>query len=235
MDKKETTKKVTEKFWTLRELTQMVGQGFSNSLLVCGPGGMGKSYTVLETLAEQDINYQMLRGFASPAAFYNFLYEHSDELIVIDDCDNIFKDMTGLNILKAVLETAEIRRVAWISPSPLVDIDQFDFTGRIIFLTNLNLTRLSKHMEALLTRVHVYRLDLTPGEVLQRMKHIAIHYEYKGVKKPDRLKVVRYIRDQHDHIPGLNIRHYVKALDLMLYSRTQWRKLLMECVGNGSV
>ena len=146
MNQAEVAKKVREKFQTMRELTTMVGRKFSNSLLICGPGGMGKSYTTVNTLVDLGIDFQMLRGYASPAAFYNFLHEHSDRLLVVDDCDNIFKDQVGLNMLKAVLETTEVRRVSWQTTSTVVSVDSFDFTGQIIFLTNLNPHLLSRHM-----------------------------------------------------------------------------------------
>ena len=235
MNQAEVSNKVREKFRTIQELTLMVGRKFSNSLLLCGPGGMGKSFSTVKTLNQAGICFQLLRGYASPAAFYNFLHEHSDQLIVIDDCDNIFKDMIGLNMLKAVLETAEVRRVAWHTTSGVVSVGEFDFTGQIIFLTNLNPHGLSKHMQALMSRVHVYHLDMTPDETIQRIRIIAIRSEYKGVKKSDRLMVARFLKENRDHIHGLNVRHYTKALDLLMYTRSRWRKLLLECVGGGEI
>ena len=83
-----------------------------------------------------------------------------------------------------------------------------------------------------MSRVHIFGLDFTSGEILSHMKHIAIHSEYKAILKPDRLKVVRFLRDSQDEIPNLNLRHFIKCMDLMHYSRTKWRKLFLHCISS---
>lgn len=219
-----------EKYQTLEELTRMVAGGFSNSLLVYGSGGTGKTHTVTSVLNTDGIDFAILRGYASPSAFYNFLYTHREGLVVIDDCDNIFKDATGLNILKAVLETDDVRRVSWETPSRVVIASTFEFTGQIIFLTNYNFTRLSGHMQALLTRVHAFCMNLEVDEVLARMKFMAMTVPYKEVSRNDRLVVYRFLRDAHAEIPHFNLRHYIKALDMLVFNRTGWRKLLRNSI-----
>ena len=76
---------------------------------------------------------------------------------------------------------------------------------------------------------------MTPDEVIQRIRIIAIRSDYKGVEKSDRLKVARFLKENRDHIHGLNVRHYTKGLDMMMYSKGKWRKLLMECIGSGEI
>lgn len=221
---------VFDKFNTLRELILMVANGYSHSLLCFGRGATGKSYTAVEALHQANKRYVLLKGYSSPAAFYNFLYEHRRDLILIDDCDSVFKDITGLNILKAVLETSEERRVSWLTPSPVINVNTFEFEGRIIFLSNLETSQLSAHMEALMTRVHQYNLELSNDDVLAQIRRIALHSDYKKSTKADRLAVFRFLRDKQSSIPSLNLRHYTKALDLFLYSRRKWKDLFMRCL-----
>lgn len=223
-------KEVFEKFDTLRDLVTLVSKGYSNSALIFGRGGTGKTVTAKQTLASLDKEYVELRGYVSPVAFYNFLYEHREKLILIDDCDKVFKDNDGLNVLKAVLETHGERHVQWLSPSYMVAIPEFNFSGRVIFLSNLTFEQMSSHLQALISRVHMFNLTLSNDEALFRIRHLAIKTEYKRTTKEQRLRVYRFLKENKDHVPNLNLRHYIKALDLLLYSSAKWRKLFMQCI-----
>lgn len=228
--------RVRKKFELMADLSKMVGNNFSNSLLIYGRGGLGKSYTVAEVLKQNGIVYETLRGYASPTALFNYLYDHREgEVILIDDCDSVFKDTVGLNILKSVLETSDVRHVSWLSPSPAVRVQEFRFTSRIIFLSNMSLNKLCVNMEALLSRIQTFHLEMEPDEVISQMKQIALTCEYKDVKKADRLMIVRFFRDNMDEIASLgsklNFRHYVKALDAFRYDKRSWRKIVTGSLG----
>jgi len=220
--------RVTEIYKTLTELTDVVSTGGLNSLMVRGPGGLGKTHVVRERLKEKEVPYVLLQGYSAPGAMFNFLYEHRTELIVIDDCDSVFKDNVGLNILKAVLDTYPVRQVSWLTSSAQIAVNHFEFTGRVIFMTNLPLDKLSSHMSALLTRLMVFPLILTAEEVLWKIKMLALRVDFKDADKKDRYKVYAFLKDKAAEIPGLNLRHYVKCMDLLL-AGTNWRKLFMEC------
>jgi hypothetical protein len=224
------SRSVRECFATMAELSLVVANKHSNSLLIRGPGGTGKTFTVLETLKGKDKPFALLRGYSTPVQFYNFVYDNRNGLIVVDDCDEVFSDITGLNILKAVLDTSDVRDVSWLSSSGIPRVPSFQFRGRIIFLTNLSLERLSSHMEALLTRILVYSLDLSPKEILAQMKFIAKTSQYKTSTLQERRRVVSFLEQNISQIPGFNLRHYVKALDLLIYSKSRWRKLFMQCI-----
>lgn len=233
MDMKEALNSAQEKIKVVVKLAEMVANGFGNAVLISGRGGLGKSFQVRKVLQDSSVDFEILRGYYSPVALYNFLYEFRDKVILIDDCDSVFKDTTGLNILKAVLETAPVRRVKWNSPSQLVSVQEFEFTGRIIFLTNFNSSRLNNHMEALMTRVHYYELDMSTEEVIAYVRHLAMHVEHPQVLREDRLKVVRWMRDNAVKLNFVNVRTYLKALDVFAFDKKGWRKLLTTMLSNG--
>jgi len=217
-------------FDNLSDFTRVVSGKHSNSLLVRGPGGIGKTYTIQDTLDKDETPYVILKGYSAPAAFYNYLHRHRDSLIILDDCDNIFDEKVGLNVLKAVLDTYDTRQVSWNSTTAVVDKKHFTFNGQIIFISNLSLRRLSGHLEALLTRIHVYSMDLTREDMVEKMKYIAGSCTYKKSTEEDRQIVVKFLEEKRDLIPTLNLRHYVKALDLMAFSRDRWGELLLSCL-----
>lgn len=214
-------------FEDLRDLVEVVAEGHATSLMVRGTGGVGKTYEVTAALQKGHHSYEHLRGYTTPLGLYNKLYEHRQGLVVIDDCDSIFKDTVGLEILKSVLDTYEERPVCWNSTGARARTTRFVFEGRVIFITNLSLERLNQHMQALVTRVMVFCVDLSMDEVIRRIRQIS-RKQYKGSTAEQRSRVVSYLRAKRFEIPDLNLRHYIHALDLLLSGRRNWRRLFME-------
>ena len=91
-------------FSNLKNLTKMVAKGLQPSLVVTGMAGMGKTHVVKQTLEEaglkESTDFVHFKGRATAAGLYITLYENSDKIIVLDDCDSVFKDDDAINILK---------------------------------------------------------------------------------------------------------------------------------------
>lgn len=114
-------------FEQLNTYTLMVAQGLSNALLVTGMGGVGKSYNVnriLSAYGKKGRDYVVMKGKSSISAMYKFLYDNYDKIVVFDDCDSVLEDTDGLNILKGVLDSVEVREVSWNTSGPKM-VDTF--------------------------------------------------------------------------------------------------------------
>ena len=190
-------------FEQLNTYTLMVAQGLSNALLVTGQGGVGKSYNVTRVLSaygKKGKDFVVMKGKSSVSAMYKFLYDNYDKIVVFDDCDSVLQDDDGLNILKGVLDSGEIREVSWnTSGSKMVDtfgceshaeIEQrlrkwsamnrgkegiptyFRFIGACIFISNMSAEQLNRKaaMAPLLTRCTTVDINLTPEEVVRKME-----------------------------------------------------------------
>ena len=125
--------RIAERFQILDLLTESCMVGNSRSLIVSGPAGLGKSFTVERTLAQWDpngVNHTIVKGYVRATGLIKLLYQFREEgqVVVFDDADTIFFDDTSLNLLKAVCDTTERRRVSWLSEGKLMD----DETGEII-------------------------------------------------------------------------------------------------------
>ena len=60
---------IEERFDFLSKLIKMVANGEANSLIVLGEGGLGKTFTVNETVKECDLNPEEVfraKGFTTP-------------------------------------------------------------------------------------------------------------------------------------------------------------------------
>jgi hypothetical protein len=217
---------VADRFKILKDLVLVVAQGDSRALIVRGPGGTSKTYTVTKTLDDANIKYAHMCGYTTSLAMYNFIYENRKGIIVIDDCDAALGDPEGLNVLKAVLDTGK-RRVQWRSTGTRADTPQFDFDGKIIFITNMPLSRVNASMQALITRTHFLSLDLSKDEIVAMMKTIATTTGHPKLSKKECLAVVRFINDHKHLIRDLNLRLFVHGCNLRAASPKGWKKLFL--------
>ena len=123
---------VVERFSCINDLTEMVVEGISPSIMITGIAGIGKTYLVKNLLkglgkVEGD-DYHFVSGHSSPMGLYRFLYEHRDATIVFDDCDSVFENDTSINILKSALDSYDVRKVCWMSCKMPEDLENsFDF------------------------------------------------------------------------------------------------------------
>lgn len=121
-------------------------------------------------------DFIVIKGFSTPKALYRALYENNGKIIVIDDADGAFKDPNAANILKGALDSSVPRYISWMTEKKGDDDlpNRFEFTGRIIFISNLEM---SQFPAAILSRsVHV-DLTLTTDEKIERIELILNKFE----------------------------------------------------------
>jgi len=96
-----------ERFEILDVLAEACTVGNARALIVSGPAGLGKSYTIEKRLNEWDpseINHTIVKGYVRATGLVKLLYQYREagQVIVFDDADSIFFDDISLNLLKAV-------------------------------------------------------------------------------------------------------------------------------------
>ncbi len=128
-------------FDNIERLTKMVGRGIQPSLVITGGAGMGKTHLVKNTLEgmglRESYDFVHFKGRATAAGLFITLYENSDKIIVLDDCDSVFRDDDAVNILKGALDSYDTRKISYITTKALKDEfgaevpRHFEFSGRI--------------------------------------------------------------------------------------------------------
>ena len=222
---------VSMKFSLLKEMVHGVGRGLLPGLIVHGSHGIGKSRTCVDTMmeyvAEGKRELCRQRGHMTPLALYNLLYDNSHEkaVVLLDDADDCFTHPGALNILKAVLETEDVREVGWgTSDSGKVRAPSFVFKGAVIILTNVNMST-SPHYKALLDRVHAFELHLTAGQRLARIAWIAQRSAALSDDPHTAAKVVDFIEENLERfVTDVSIRTFVKIAGLVKFSK-RWEQL----------
>ena len=208
-----------EMFKNIERLTKMVGKGLQPSLVITGGAGTGKTHLVKSTLEQMGFNesneFVHFKGRATPAGLFITLYENSDKIIVLDDCDSIFRDDDAVNILKAALDSYDTRKISYISTKTLKDEfggevpRHFEFTGRIIFISNIDQSKLD---EAIRSRSFVSDVELTTDQMFTRMGQLMTEMERRIplAAKQQALELMQELNDEFDGVE-INLRSFIKA------------------------
>jgi hypothetical protein len=216
---------INQRFGFLNDLTTMVVTGTTPSLIVTGEGGLGKTHSVTKTIENNDLepmDYVFFKGYSTARGLYNTLFDNNGKLIIFDDCDSVLDDKVAVNILKSALDSYEKRTISWMSKMNKSDEypQQFDFTGRIIFISNKSKDKID---EAILTRSLTVDLTMTPDDKISRMEAILgnILPEYDMEDKRAALDFLKSVKDE----VSLNIRMLIMVTKMCLQYPDTWRNL----------
>jgi len=216
---------INQRFGFLNDLTNMVVSGVTPSLLVVGEGGLGKTHSVTKTIEQNELetmDYVFFKGYSTARGLYNTLYDNNGKLIVFDDCDSVLDDKVAVNILKSALDSYDKRTISWMSKVGKNDEypQHFDFTGRIIFISNKSKDKID---EAILTRSLTVDLTMTPDDKVTRMESILgnILPEYDMTDKIAALEFLRSVKDD----VNLNMRMLIMVTKMCVQYPDTWKNL----------
>ena len=216
---------INQRFEFLSDLTSMVVLGATPSLIVTGEGGLGKTHTVNQTikgLEIPDTNWVSFKGYSTARGLYNTLFDHNGKLIIFDDCDSVLEDKVAQNILKSALDSYETRQISWMAKMNKSDEypNQFNFTGRIIFISNKDKSKIDG---AILSRSLTVDLSMNPQEKIDRMAFIleTILPEFDLQVKSDALSFL----DENKDKTNLNIRTLIIVSKIRKQFPDTWKNL----------
>jgi DNA polymerase III delta prime subunit len=235
--------RLRKRFAILQRLTNMLIHKKIDNLIISGPPGLGKSWTVEEEFDKVDPErktWVSSKGYAKATGLYKLLWEHREGgRVIFDDCDSIFNDPTALNLLKGATDTTRKRTVSWLTESNMVDSQgapiprSFEFNGSVAFITNLDFEAMSRrnvpiaeHIKALLSRAHY--LDLQIKTVRDYVMRIEMVVEEKGMLQDltDRQKfdVLDFINAEAANIRPLDLRAALKVASLIKECPDDWQE-----------
>jgi hypothetical protein len=216
---------INTRFDFLSQLTSMVVSGQTPSLVITGEGGLGKTYTVNKTIEDLNLQpneYISFKGYSTARGLYNTLFDNNGKLIIFDDCDSVLEDKIAINILKSALDSYETRKISWMAKMNKNDEypNQFEFTGRIIFISNKNRSKIDT---AILSRSLVVDVSMTPDEKIERMMYIIsdILPEYDLSFKMDALNFLNDFKNECE----LTIRSLIKITKIRYSFPDNWMNL----------
>ena len=223
----------------LGKLVHLVISEVNPSCVILGDGGLGKTFTVKAELAKAGLreghDFEVFSGTATAAGLYRLLYENNGKLIMFDDCDAVLKDPTAVNVLKAALDSYDVRKVSWVSTLRVDGLPQsFEFTGRIIFISNLDMARIP---EPIVSRSISIDLTMNMEEKIERMGALLPNLE-TSVSISAKEEVLVLLKEHRTEIKNLNLRTLLKAIRIRKAYENQvdsngeaiWRELALFAV-----
>lgn len=235
--------RINERFAVTETLVESAIAGDVRAVIVSGGPGLGKSFTVNKVLTDWDKEadrHVFVKGYTRATGLIKMLYQYRDSntVLVFDDCDNMFNDEVSLNILKAVADTTERRVVSWLSEGKLIDEAsgeqvprQFEYSGSIIILTNLDLAKMASgghkmapHWEALMSRGYYVDLSIkTKRDYLVRIRQVID----EGMIDSDAVRddVLEFIEENYMKLREISIRTAIKIATIRKNNPNNWRRI----------
>jgi len=236
-------------------VTAGVIDGDIPSMIVYGAPGVGKSHTIMKALdakQEQDDEFyvDVIKGSVRAPGLLQALFKaRLGGVVVLDDSDSIFNDEDALNMLKAALDTSEVRNISWRKESawllPLAedqgvsisDIKDFVFEGSVIFITNINLKKraeskdkMADHFQALISRSLF--IDLTMDS--SRAKSLRVYDVFVnkgmgsslGLSNEEAIEVADYIVDNRGRLDEVSLRMAKMITNLFISQPSEWKEIV---------
>lgn len=234
---------INQRFEFVGDMVLMLAKGDQASVVVSGPGGLGKSHTVVAALEASGLtdvtvldefevgsvldtakSYRVIKGYSTPKGLYRTLYENKDGVVVFDDCDSVLKDPVSLNLLKAALDSYDRRIISWRADMRDEELPQsFEFKGRVVFISNLPSEALD---QAIISRSMAVDLSMTAEQKIQRMQFLLdqpeFMPEYAKNLKQDALNLINVLRDS---VKELSLRTLIQVTKIRKSAGAKWKDL----------
>lgn len=236
---------INERFGFVSDMISMLSSGEQASVIVTGPGGLGKSYNVIKALEKsgmQDVTlleefeigrrmnmaktFRIIKGYSTPKGLYRTIFENKDGVIVFDDTDSILRDPVSLNILKAALDSYSKRIITWNADIRDEDLpNSFEFKGRIIFISNLSSIQMD---QALISRSMTVDLTMTRQQKIDRMRYLIqqsdFMEEFKQEHKNDAMDLIDSLKDVIKE-NAFSLRSLIQATKIRASDSSNWKNL----------
>jgi hypothetical protein len=245
-----------EQLKDLESIVKLLIKGASNSCIIYGIGGTGKTFTVEKVMADSGLTdgsgYFKVAGTASPIGVYKTLYKHRKDIVIFDDADSAFSDLESRNIFKAATDTRKIRKISWMKKTgkDFYDPDEesvedsgdddnieemrvpkyFNFEGRIIAITNAKKLDDIDKDGAFRTRSFMINIDPTALELVEYMAKLAPSIPLEDglvLSDSERKEVVDVIRSMVGKRTGLSLRNLVRGLNIRASGISDWKNIII--------
>jgi hypothetical protein len=236
-----------QRYSTVESYVEKISTGDLQSVVISGPPGVGKTYTVEKYLSKYcKTKFKVINGHMTIFNLYAHLYLMKDKgnVLVLDDIDSVFTKIEGLNILKAALDTKASRTINWQSSTHLLNRvglpQNFNYNGSTILITNEGRgtfnKKLKNHYDALCDRT--YHLKVAHDNDESRLHQINFMIIKKNLLGQFNLTnesiadILDYINENSNEFHNLSLRTAIKAADLIKTFGSEWKKFAKEGLQN---
>lgn len=241
---------INERFGFVEQMVTMIADGTMPSAIITGEGGLGKSYTVMQSLDRAGLknitdlasfevgtklnlskSYRVVKGFSTAKGLYRTLFDCNGMTIVFDDTDAVLENDIAKNLLKGALDSYSRRYISWMADMKDDDLPKsFEFTGRVVFITNKTLASVD---QAIRTRAMCVDVTMTEVQKVERMEVIASSPEFLPEIQDETKRIaLAFLKDNCKRIPNLSLRSLIQVTKFAARGG-DWMPLAKYAVMNG--
>ena len=218
-----------QKLQLIRDRVRGVTERYYCGCYLVGRPGTSKTFTVEEELKANGVQYVLRNARMTPMGLFEFLHDHPEHVIVLDDIASLFRQQAALQILMAALDgdPGQPRTVTYKSKDKSVS---FQFMGGVIAISNLPLKN-DPLANALASRVQQVEHEPSDEEIAAFMRMLAAD-GHKDLCVETCHEVVEFVIQETRNLDRrLDLRHMRKAFeDRRQYehghSQTDWQDLI---------
>lgn len=220
-------------------------RGCHKNAILQGPPGLGKSYVVQQALIAQGFtegeNYKIVKGHLTPLQLFTllYMYRRKGQILVLDDCDDVFQHEMGLSFVKAATDP-DNRRVSYESSRrPIICgsvVSDFIYNGTLIICSNITMSsgrgRRSQHMAAIYSRTTNWPMGWhTKERKFAQVFNMVVNHDYLNAKNDPRIAVtteqkldlLKFLLENLDDINTLDLRLPQKIAAEINADPTDWQ------------
>ena len=193
----------------IKDRVSSVIHGYHVGCYLVGRPGTSKSWTVRTELEKYEEPWAFQNARMTPMGLFDFLANHPEHTIVLDDIGTLFKSDQAMQILMAALDgnPSKPRTVTYKSKDK--DL-HFQFSGTIIAISNVPL-RHDPLAQALGSRIVVLEHEPTDDELAAYARSLALR-GFEDLDADECLQVVEFVLEEtREYDLRLDLRHVTKA------------------------
>ncbi len=233
----ENYKDLEDRYAATETYIKQLCHGKLGSLIVNGPPGLGKTYSVETYLSKYARSkFTVFAGHMSILALYGTLYHYRSkgDVVVLDDIDSVLKEVHGINILKAAMDTKAKRNISWESTTHLLSAmgvpTSFNYEGSVIMISNIKERaekRIASHLQALKDRA--FSITVSDSSKESQFRQVCFMVLKRGLLSSFALQQIQehalleYLSVNLDKLDRISLRTAIKLAQLIKIDPLGWR------------
>lgn len=230
---------INDRFDYIGQIIQMIAKKQIPSMIITGPGGLGKTHAVMAGLKKAGLkdvselelgtsiagmsSFRIIKGFSTAKGLYRVLFENQNNVVVFDDCDSVLHDSDALNLLKGALDSYDRRLITWNTSIDSELPRSFVFRGAVIFVSNMSQAKIG---QALRTRSICIDLEMTEQQKIERMEAILETGEFlPSMPVQFKREALELLRKNAKECTDLSLRSLITVSKIRASGQPGWEKL----------